>query len=161
LFDHALRAKQFKLLSAEEHPLRSVAIIAALRRGEIVALHGDRSLSEADLKVPFLGGEARFPIGPYFLAAASGAPLFQVFAVRERLGHYRLFSHPAEFVSRDVLRDRTGPVRTHVIQYAQRLAAVVRQYPFQWCNFYPFWIADSDPASAEESRPAPRKATHA
>jgi predicted LPLAT superfamily acyltransferase len=139
LFERALQAKQFRLLTTDEHPLRSIPIIAALRRGEIVGLHGDRSFGGADLPTPFLGGTARFPIGPYLLAAASGAPIFQVFAVRERLGHYRFFSFPAQFVSRELLRAKPDALQPYLAEYAGRLASVARQYPFQWYNIYPFW----------------------
>jgi len=95
LFDQALAAKQFNLIATAGHPLRSIPIAAALRRGEIVCLLGDRSFGGADVRVPFLGSPARFPVGPYLLAAVSGAAIFQTFVVREKLGHYRFFSSPA------------------------------------------------------------------
>jgi predicted LPLAT superfamily acyltransferase len=148
LFERALETKQFRLLTTDERPLRSIPILAALRRGEIVALHGDRSFGGADLALPFLGGTARFPVGPFLLAAASGAPLFQVFVVRERLGHYRFFSYPAKFIPRELLRANPEALREHVSEYAQRLATAARQYPFQWYNIYPFWEA---PANASGS----------
>jgi predicted LPLAT superfamily acyltransferase len=139
LFAKALEGRRFKLLTTDEHPLRSIPIISALRHGEIVALHGDRSFGGADLETDFLGGKARFPVGPYLLAAASKAPLFQVFVVRERLGAYRFFSFPAQFVPRETLRRQAEGVRSYVAQYAERLEEVARQYPFQWYNIYDFW----------------------
>jgi predicted LPLAT superfamily acyltransferase len=143
LFDQALPNRTFHLLSTDAHPLRSIPILAALRRGEIVALHGDRTFGGADMAVPFLGAPARFPVGPYLLAAASGAPLFQVFSVRERLGQYRFFTHPPERVGREMLRAGAEALRPQVLAYVERLAAVARQYPFQWSNFYPFWEGPS------------------
>jgi predicted LPLAT superfamily acyltransferase len=157
LFERVLQAKMFRLLTTDEHPLRSIPIVAALRRGEIVALHGDRSFGGADLAAPFLGGTARFPIGPYLLAAFSGAPLFQVFVVRERIGSYRFFSFPPKFIGRELLRAAPEALQPHVAEYADRLASVARQYPFQWFNFYPFWeerAAGSSGPSVPESRPA-------
>lgn len=153
LFDRALQAKQFRLLATDEHPLRSIPIAAALRRGEIVALLGDRSFGGADLPAPFLGGIAHFPVGPYLLAAVSGAPVFQVFAVRERIGHYRFFSFPAKFIERDVLHARRDILQSHVAEYAGHLAEVAKQYPFQWFNLYPFWedASANAPAAASET----------
>jgi predicted LPLAT superfamily acyltransferase len=139
LFDRALAAKMFNLIATDGHPLRSIPVAAALRRGEIVALLGDRSFGGADLRVPFLGGPARFPIGPYLLAAATGAPIFQAFVVREHIGHYRFFSFPAKFIPRDLLRAGTDALQPHVAEYAQSLARVAKQYPFQWFNLFPFW----------------------
>jgi predicted LPLAT superfamily acyltransferase len=139
MYDQALAGKQFRLLSTDGHPLRSIPIAAALRRGEIVCLLGDRSFGGADLPAEFLGGTARFPTGPYQLAAATGAPVFQVFVVRERLGHYRFFTFPPRILGRELLRAGSEALQPHVDEYAGRLAETARQYPFQWFNIYPFW----------------------
>jgi predicted LPLAT superfamily acyltransferase len=148
LFDQALQSRQFRILTADDNPLRTIPILAALRRGEVVGMLGDRSFGGAETAVPFLGGTARFPVGPYHLAAVTGAPLFQVFAVREKLGKYRFFYFPAQHLSRDTLRRGPEAVTPLVAEYARRLESVARQYPFQWHNFYPFW----DPPAA---RPEP------
>jgi predicted LPLAT superfamily acyltransferase len=139
LFDAALAAKQFNLIATDGHPLRSIPIAAALRRGEIVCLLGDRSFGGADVRADFLGDAARFPIGPYLLAAVSGAPIFQTFVVRERLGHYRFFSFPAKFIPREILRANHAALQPHVAEFATQLADVAKKYPFQWFNFFPFW----------------------
>ena len=147
LFDRALAGRMFNLIATDGHPLRSIPIAGALRRGEIVCLLGDRPFGGADLRAPFLGSPARFPVGPYLLAAATGAPIFQTFVVRERLGHYRFFSFPAQFVPRTLLRAGTEALLPLVTEYAARLAGVAERYPFQWFNIFPFW----DPPGAEGS----------
>lgn len=139
LFNDTLEAKRFRLLSTDGHPLRSIPIAAALRRGELVALLGDRPFGGADLPVDFLGSPARFPIGTYLLAAATGAPIFQVFAVRERVGSYRFVSAPPQYVPREQLRAGPEALRPHVQEYARKLELIARQYPFQWFNIYSFW----------------------
>ena len=102
MYDEALREKKFHILTATDDPLRSIAIVAALRRGEIVALHGDRTFgSTAAVRIPFLGLPASFPVGPYLLAAATGAPVVHAFAVREKVGHYRFVCFPARHVARE------------------------------------------------------------
>ena len=153
LFDKALAAKMFNLIATDGHPLRSIPIAAALRRGEIVALLGDRPFGGLDVRVPFLGGHARFPAGPYLLAAVTGAPIFQTFVVRERVGHYRFFAHPAKFIPREMTRAGADALTPHVAEYARCLAEVAKQYPFQWFNIFPFW--DEIPV-AEKTKPAPR-----
>jgi predicted LPLAT superfamily acyltransferase len=152
LFDRALASKMFNLITTDGHPLRGIPIAAALRRGEIVALLGDRSFGGEDVRAPFLGSHARFPAGPYLLAAVTGAPIFQTFVVRERPGHYRFFSFPAKFISREILRAGTAALQPHVAEYAARLAEVARQYPFQWFNIYPFW--DETPATEKTETPS-------
>jgi predicted LPLAT superfamily acyltransferase len=150
LFDQALAAKQFNLIATDGHPLRSIPISAALRRGEIVCLLGDRSFGGADVRAPFLGSPARFPVGPYLLAAVSGAPIFQTFVVREKLGHYRFFSFPAKFIPCEMLHAGTEALQPHVAEYAARLADVAKQYPFQWFNIYPFWDETPTAEKAEK-----------
>jgi predicted LPLAT superfamily acyltransferase len=144
--------KQFRILTADDNPLRGVPILAALRRGEIVALLGDRSFGGADVEATFLGGKVPLPVGPYRLAAASGAPLFQVFIVREKLGRYRFATFPPEFVSREELQEGPSSVSAQAQRYADRLESFVRRYPFQWSNFYPYW---DQSVSASSLRPTP------
>jgi len=152
LFDRALASKMFHLIATDGHPLRAIPVAAALRRGEIVALLGDRSFGGTDILAPFLGSPARFPAGPYLLAAVSGAPIFQTFVVRERRGHYRFFSFPAKFIGREILRAGPAALQPHVAEYAARLAEVAGQYPFQWFNIYPFW--DETPATERTETPS-------
>jgi predicted LPLAT superfamily acyltransferase len=154
LFAHALAARQFTLIATDGHPLRSIPIAAALRRGEIVCLLGDRAFGGPTVRVPFLGGPAPFPVGPYLLAAATGAPIFQTYVVRERLGRYRFCSFPASLVPRAILRAGTEAVAPYVTLYAERLAGVARQYPFQWYNLYSFWDDPPAPAAGNAAAPA-------
>jgi predicted LPLAT superfamily acyltransferase len=148
LVNSAIGERRFRILVDDHNPLRSVPILAALRRGEIVALLGDRSFGGAEAEVSFLGGDVGLPVGPYHLAAASGAPIFQVFVVRERLGRYRFFAFPPESVSREEIRSDRDAVRTRVERYALRLEGFVRQYPFQWANFFPYWKRAPETGSA-------------
>ncbi len=138
----ALRAKRFQILTATDDPLRSVAIVAALRRGELVAMHGDRVFGGASMTAPFLGSPAAFPVGAYMLAAATGAPILHVFAVRERLGHYRFLGFPVQHVPRRRGAEQAAILEACVRDYVAHVESVVKQYPFQWYNFYPFWAKD-------------------
>lgn len=139
LLDSATGGKCFRILTADDNPLRSVPILAALRRGEIVALLADRSFGGADVEATFLGGKIQLPAGPYRLAAAAGAPLFQVFVVRERVGHYRFATFAPQLIIREALKAGPDSVSVQAQRYADRLEIFVRQYPFQWANFYAYW----------------------
>jgi predicted LPLAT superfamily acyltransferase len=139
LLNSAAGASRFRILTSDAHPLRSIPILAALRRGEIVALHGDRSFGGADAETDFLGERVRLPEGPYRLAAVSGARLFQAFVVREALGTYRFVAIPMEWKSREDLRSDPNVLLRQTKKYAMRLEEFVRKYPFQWANFYSYW----------------------
>jgi hypothetical protein len=65
-----------------------------MRRGELVCMMGDRTYGSPAQKIPFLGGDAPFPIGGYVMAAIAGAPIVTVFSLRESGGHYHFFGFP-------------------------------------------------------------------
>jgi predicted LPLAT superfamily acyltransferase len=153
LFADALQSKRFKILTSDDNPLRAVPILAALRRGEVVMLHGDRCFGGEDTTVTFLGGRVRLPVGAYRLAAASGAPLFQVFVVREALGRYRFLCDPPHHITREQLRATPNALQACAQRYANRLEAMVRQYPFQWANLFPYWDDAAPGAVASTARP--------
>jgi predicted LPLAT superfamily acyltransferase len=69
----------------------------------------------------------------------TGAPIFQVFVVREGIGHYRFFAHPAKLIPRTTARAGVESLRPYMEEFGGRLAEVARQYPFQWFNIYPYW----------------------
>jgi predicted LPLAT superfamily acyltransferase len=85
------------------------------------------------------------------LAAASGAPLFQVFVVREKLGKYRFFAFPPWHVGKEMLRKPPAALDPLVQEYAARLASVAQQCPLQWYNIYDYWEPPGEPheSSAE------------
>jgi predicted LPLAT superfamily acyltransferase len=93
------------------------------------------------VRVPFLGEPAAFPVGPFLIAALAGAPLMQVFGVREPDGHYRFIGFPPEYLTLPAHAERDAYLEACARRYAERLEKLVREYPLQWYNFYPFWNA--------------------
>lgn len=113
------------------------AMNAALDRGEIVSMTGDRLLgSPKALKCMFMGAEAKFPMGPFALAVQKEVPMLAMFAMRENARSYKVFV-------RSIESDAELPLRARMTAMAQRFAAeleeIVRQYPTQWFNYYDFW----------------------
>ena len=138
LFDRQMANKTFRFISMDQSPLGMIALLAALRRNEIVALHGDRSMGEDVLERPFLGRAAGIPTGAYRLAAAAGAPVVHGFSVRESFRCYRFMAYPAMIAPEDTAK-RDAFISECACRYVERMEALVRRYPFQWYNFYPFW----------------------
>lgn len=113
------------------------AMNAALDRGEIVSMTGDRLLgSPKALKCMFMGAEAKFPMGPFALAVQKEVPMLAMFAMRENARNYKVFVRRIE-------SDAELPLRARMTAMAQRFAAeleeIVRLYPTQWFNYYDFW----------------------
>ena len=64
------------------HPRIGIQLLSALRRGEVVALQGDRAIgTRGDVAIPFFGRPAFFPLGPFLLARAAGVPVVPAFCV--------------------------------------------------------------------------------
>ena len=88
--------QNFRLLPLTGGPTDAIPLVAALRRGEVVAMLGDRAYGSPAAGIPFFGGTAAFPIGAYVMASIAGAPLMHVFSLRESGGHYRFFGFPPQ-----------------------------------------------------------------
>lgn len=142
LFGEILKNQAFRVISSNGSADSSVAILAALSRGEIVAMHADRCLGDDGEVVPFLGAPARFPVGPYVVAALTQAPLVHVFAIRRGTYDYRFKAYPPERLAFASRGERRGQLAQWVRQFVSRLEETIRECPLQWCNFYDFWAAD-------------------
>jgi predicted LPLAT superfamily acyltransferase len=136
-----MSGRHVRMIAVEGPFEHSVEILAALRRGEIVAMLGDRLSGQAPVQASFLGRPALFPAGAYLLAALAGAPVVQAFAFREPGFRYRFVAFPPERLEMPPRDRRSDFLAACVARYAGRLESMVRQYPCQWYNFYPFWDA--------------------
>jgi KDO2-lipid IV(A) lauroyltransferase len=117
-------------------PVLAVELVAALRRGDVVACQLDRGAGgRGDVAVPFFGMPATFALGPFQLAAAAGAPVVPAFCLLEPDGQYRLHVEPALDVARGhEVRALGAAVRT--------LERYVAAHSDQWFNFYDVWERD-------------------
>ena len=111
-----------------------------VRQGEFIGTMGDRVGFDGKLvRVPFLGGDAAFPTGPYLLAAALGCPVYLAFGLYHEPNRYELHCEP--FAERIELPRgaRDAAVVSYVARYAARLEHHCRLAPYNWFNFYDFW----------------------
>ena len=116
-----------------EHPRIGVALVSALRRGEIVAMQGDRAIgTRGHATIPFFGRPAWFPLGPFVLAAAARVPVVAAFCVLGPTRRYTVRLEPPIHVERGA---EEAAARTWVAS----LERVVRDYPTQWFNFFDVW----------------------
>ncbi|MBC7887773.1 MAG: lipid A biosynthesis acyltransferase [Ferruginibacter sp.] len=113
------------------------AINEAFKNNELVCMHADRFIEgNKTLTGELCGGKARFPMGPFLLAAKFKVPVSFVFAVKESKLHYHFFASeikdygdlPKEKVMQQMLND-----------FAREMDIKVKQYPEQWFNYYDFW----------------------
>ena len=138
LLNHVSKAK-FRLLPLTGSPTDTIPLVAAMRRGEIVAIMGDRVYGSPSVPIDFLGQPAQFPIGAYVMAAIAGAPLVHVFNLRESGGHYRFIGFPAQRPQMPPHSERDAYLRECAARFASDFESIVKRDPLQWYNFYPFW----------------------
>ena len=100
---------------------------------------GDRVLdsSTESVEVTLLGKKARFPVGPWVLAAAVGAPCCLLHSVHENGSPVIYFRELGEVVLDR--KDRMGSIRKYAEIYASELEGILMRSPLDWGNFYDYW----------------------
>ena len=121
-----------------DDPHLGVALLDALRRGEIVALQGDRPRTSGRThEVRLFGRPFPLPVGPAVLARAAGVPLVPVFTVRE--GRRRYCCRVAEPIRVPADGDRQAAVAAALERFAADLERTIRRHPHQWFCFGRIW----------------------
>jgi len=116
-------------------PTAMLSLVPALRRGEVVALQGDRALgTRGDTLVDFFGVPAPFPRGPFVLARAAGVPVVPAFCLLAADRRYTV-------VVAEAIRVAAGGDGAALAQWVGVLERIVQRAPEQWFNFYDVWSA--------------------
>lgn len=135
--------------NTQEFPILSVREI--IKNGKPIGIMGDRPVSYQCELVPFLGGLAAFDSTPYRIASATGANVLFTFGFKATDKIYDFFATPPmEFAA-----SRNNLLQSYEMtsRFALNLETLLRSYPDQWFNFYPFW---SKEPSRNETGLAPR-----
>lgn len=126
----AYRLRQdIRTIVVDGSPFSSLEIVAALRRGEIVAMLVDRWEGADGVPAKFFGEDRRFPRGPFVLSRATGAPILPAFIVRDG-SIYRGVIDPPFFM------DASGD-EPEARRLSESLERMIRACPDQWYNFSP------------------------
>lgn len=140
-FQHG-RGRPFKIIDSADPVGSMVEAAAALRRGEVVCLMGDRMhgtrQSGQGVDVAFLGGNIRIPASGYALASITGAELLMLFTVREK-GVTRVFKAERLEVPAGLPRRDVAVFQPYAQQFAAAMETVVKRHPYQFFNFYDMW----------------------
>ena len=113
----------------------------AFSKNELVVMHGDRFRDGVQtLEAKFLGKTAKFPAGPFIMAAKFGVPLSVVIAVKETDTHYHFFASDPIMVKKARTPGQTQAAVQELLQkYLEEVEHMVLRYPEQWFNYYAFW----------------------
>ncbi|MBT9590369.1 MAG: acyl-CoA synthetase [Thiobacillus sp.] len=113
---------------------------SSLDDGVALGILSDRTLcGDPTLRLPFLGTDAEFPVGPMRLAAMLKRPV--LFMSGLYLGGNRYAIHFERLADFSTLEraGRDAAIRAAVKTYAAGLERHCRAAPYNWFNFFDFW----------------------
>jgi len=119
-----------------------------LHEGQLVALLGDRDLSNSGVPVRFFGAKAKFPAGPAALAVDTGAVLLTAQLYLED-GHNVVRFFPPVEVPTEGERSRRIFRTTQLV--ADQIEVSIRERPTDWHMLQRLWVDDLDPSKAPSS----------
>ncbi|MDZ7642317.1 MAG: lysophospholipid acyltransferase family protein [Desulfurivibrio sp.] len=138
-FDLSPGRRPFHIISTDGPLGGMVEATAALQRGEVVTIMGDRLVKGASVTADFLGEPARFPAAAYVLAGCVGAPVAAMFAAKTGRRSYRLWIRDVWYPRWQDREQRAAACQASGARFACNLQEHVDEYPYQWYNFYDFW----------------------
>ena len=122
----------------DDDPSLGATLLMALRRGEVVALQGDRPRSHGrSVPVELFGKPLELPAGPAALARAAGVPLVPVFIFREGRKRSRVVFPGLIEVANTADRDKD--IGSAIQRLIIHLEAAIRERPHQWFCFRELW----------------------
>lgn len=141
LLENTLKDKQMSIIPIKNGFNHLYAIEEALKKGEFIALHGDRFLPDTKtICTEFLHEDANFPSGPFYMASKFGAPVCYVSAIKTSRYHYHFKATKPEVLPYpSKLKTRNQDLKKMIEPYVKNLEQVVLEHPNQWFNFYSFW----------------------
>lgn len=137
--ENARRVLGVRGLPIDTSPFAFLPVRKALEENLCVAIQGDRDVSGTGRRMPFFGKSASFPVGPFRLAQASGAPIFPVFVLQENDGRYRTIIEEAIRVPNARGEESDRAVVAALARFVGSMERTIRAYPSQWYLFTRFW----------------------
>ncbi len=128
-----------RLEVVNSHSIRH--IVQAMRKGEFVAMVGDRNFGAKGYPVDFFGQPTTLPVGAVKLARETGAPLIPVFAYRKSIRDRRheFYFRIIDPIYIERTDDRERDVRAGMERVVGVLEDAIRRAPEQWVMFQPVW----------------------
>jgi predicted LPLAT superfamily acyltransferase len=135
------------IIGADEvNPQTAIFLEEKLAAGGIVVITGDRTSADKGSKnfmIPFLGKEAPFSSGVFYMAVLINAPVFFVFGLRQKnltlKPQYDLHVHKSALSFGCTRKERFEQSELLARSFADFLENYCKEQPFQWYNFFDFW----------------------
>jgi predicted LPLAT superfamily acyltransferase len=138
----AMKARGIQVVTVgEDFLFGGVEAIKFVREGGFVSVAGDLVWTELRSRLPvsLFGHEVGLSAGPHLLALVSNAPIFTMFTFRVEKGKHLIIMSPPREVKATSRSERSAALQASAQAYANALEEMVRQHPFQWYIFEPFF----------------------
>lgn len=141
LLDNVMTEKSMSFITIKDDMSHLFKIKDALLKNEIVAIHGDRFLpGSKTMTCNFLGKNAEFPTGPFYIAMKYHKPVTFVSAVKETNKHYHFTAtKPKLYKNSNNIIKREEMLKHMLLDYIEQLEETLYKHPEQWFNYYYFW----------------------
>ncbi|HEY8365813.1 MAG TPA: lipid A biosynthesis acyltransferase [Bacteroidia bacterium] len=135
------KTKNVNVITLKDDLSHVLELKKVIDNGELIALHGDRVPPQSKFfYFNFMGRQAKFPTGPFYLSGKFKVPVCFVFACKEGMGHYHLFcTKPIYYNFYGSPTQREESLKQLINDYVIAVEEKVKKYPYQWYNFYKFW----------------------
>lgn len=138
--DQITGPKNFNIIFIREDLSHIYEIAAALNRNELICIHADRFVEgNRTIITNFLNKPARFPLGPFALAAKLKSPVCFVFALKKSKFSYHFLGFPPKIYQGRGLIGAEAMLKDYTLLLEQQ----TREHPEQWFNYYDFWQSGS------------------
>lgn len=131
-------ANNIRMIPMKEDMSHLFVIDNAISEGEILSMPADRVFgSQKFIEIEFFGEKARFPQGPFILAAMRSVPMLFVSVMKVKAKRYHITVSKIELPQEVNMRKKAALLAE---KYAALLEDTVRKYPAQWYNYFDFWV---------------------
>ena len=138
---HAINPELSKHVIELGKPDSMLKVRDALRRGEYVGILADRVIEgEGSVVCEFMGEAAKFPVGPLRMAGMLKVPVLAMAGLYMGGNQYEIYFD--RLLARHELDARLSDTELEqaVCEYAARIECYCRLAPYNWFNFYDFWV---------------------
>ncbi len=117
-----------------------------LENGEVVVIAGDRVSAHTDrnIKINFLGEMANFPYGVFLMISLLNVPTYFVNGLRKKdfslNANYDMFVRKCPVDFDCTRKEREERIKSAAGYYAKNLEDLCKKHPYQWYNFFDFWL---------------------
>jgi len=126
-----------RMIQMKEDMSHLFLINRAMADGEILSMPADRVFgSQKTFTIDFLGSEAKFPQGPFMLAAVKNVPMLFVSVMKTGVKKYTASVSRIECGMQGNARIKAEKLAEC---YVRELEQTVRKHPAQWYNYFDFW----------------------